>query len=102
MNQKTHIHYFDYLRVIGAVSVIYMHVVSSLLRGEVNLQWHLADLLTSFAFTAVPLFLMMSGYLTLSGETAGDIGLLVKKRLPRLVLPLAGWLVGGFAPVYHV
>ena len=93
MNQKTHIHYFDYLRVIGAVSVIYMHVVSSLLRGEVNLQWHLADLLTSFAFTAVPLFLMMSGYLTLSGETAGDIGLLVKKRLPRLVFPLAGWSV---------
>ncbi len=93
MDTKKHVYYFDYLRVIAAVSVIYMHVVSSLLRKPIDLGWHVADLLTSFAVTAVPLFLMMSGYLILSSEKTLDISVLLKKRLPHLVVPLAGWTV---------
>lgn len=91
MKESKHIHYFDYLRVIAMFGVIYMHAASSLLRGEINLGWHITNAITSFAFTAVPLFFMMSGYLMLSGDKTLDISLLIKKRLPRLAVPLIGW-----------
>lgn len=91
--ERRHIHYFDPLRLIAAFCVIYMHTASGLLRGEVNVQWELCNILTSFSFTAVPLFLMMSGYLLLSDEKTADIPYLYTRRLPRLVVPLAFWTV---------
>ena len=91
--KRAHIYYFDYLRMIAAVSVIYMHVAALPLRGAVNFQWQLMNICTSFAFTAVPLFFMMSGYLLLSDPKTGDISILLRKRLPRLVVPLVGWTV---------
>lgn len=91
--QKNHVYYFDYLRLISALGVIYMHVASGPLRGNTGCGWHVMNVITSFAFTAVPLFIMMSGYLILSSERTADISFLFKKRLPRLVIPLAGWSV---------
>ena len=91
MEEKKHIHYFDYLRVIAMFGVIYMHAASSLLRGEIDLGWHITNLITSLAFTAVPFFFMMSGYLLLSSDKTLDISVLIKKRLPRLAVPLVGW-----------
>ena len=91
MNKNNHVYYFDYLRVIAAISVIFMHVAAGPLRREINLDWHFIDLLTCFGFTAVPLFFMMSGYLILSSEKTLDVTVLLKKRLPHLVIPLAGW-----------
>lgn len=93
MSKREHIYYFDYLRVMAGLFVIYMHVASSLLRREVTGEWMVLNVLTSLSFTAVPLFLMMSGYLSLTNEKTMDTGLLLKKRLPRLVVPLAGWTV---------
>ncbi|MCI8478294.1 MAG: acyltransferase family protein [Oscillospiraceae bacterium] len=74
-------------------SVIFMHTAAGLLRGAVNMQWWLLNFCTSFAFTAVPLFLMMSGYLVLSSRKTLDVTFLCKKRLPHLLVPLAGWTV---------
>lgn len=91
--QKDHVYYFDYLRLISALGVVYMHVASGPLRGELGRGWHAMNIITSLAFTAVPLFIMMSGYLILSSEKTADISFLLKKRLPRLVIPLAGWTV---------
>lgn len=93
MNKREHIYYFDYLRVMAGIFVIFMHVAAGPLRREVNGNWQVINLLTCISFTAVPLFLMMSGYLALSSEKTMDTGLLLKKRLPRLVIPLAGWTV---------
>lgn len=91
--EKKHIYYFDYLRVFAMLGVIYMHAASSVLRGELNIGWHITNLITSLAFTAVPFFFMMSGYLLLSSDKTLDISVLIKKRLPRLAVPLAGWTV---------
>lgn len=88
-----HIHYFDALRFLASFSVIYMHTAAGPLRQSFSLDWEWMNLCTSFAFTAVPLFLMMSGYLLLSGKKTSDISILLKKRLPRLVIPLIGWTV---------
>lgn len=93
MSKREHIYYFDYLRVMAGIFVIFMHVAAGPLRREINGNWHLLNLVTCISFTAVPLFLMMSGYLSLTNEKTMDTGLLLKKRLPRLVFPLAGWTV---------
>ncbi len=93
MNEREHLDYFDYLRIIGAISVIFMHVAAGPLRGEVNLNWQLLNLFTSLAFIAVPLFFMMSGYLLLSNKKTANISILLKKRLPHLIIPLIGWTI---------
>lgn len=90
---RAHIDYFDLLRLLAMCGVIFMHTSAELLQGEITLQWELLNICTAFAFTAVPLFLMMSGYLLCSSEKTMDFGLLLKKRLPRLIVPLAAWTV---------
>ena len=90
---KKHVYYFDWLRLISAIGVIYMHVAAGPLRSTLNLDWHLMNIVTCFAFTAVPLFLMMSGYLILNSEKTADVSFLFKKRLPHLAIPLITWTV---------
>lgn len=85
LQKRDHIHYFDYLRIIAAISVIYMHVAAIPLRGAVNMQWQMLNVCTSFAFTAVPLFFMISGYLLLSDPKTKDISVLLRRRIPRLI-----------------
>lgn len=88
---KKHIYYFDFLRLMSALGVIYMHVAAAPLRGALNFHWHAMNIITCFAFTAVPLFIMMSGYLVLNSQKTADVSFLLKKRLPRLAVPLIGW-----------
>lgn len=95
MEEKTgsHVYYLDDIRLFACISVIYMHVAAAPLRMEICADWHIINVFTCLGFTAVPLFFMVSGYLLLSGSKARDISLLFRKRLPRLVVPLAGWSV---------
>ena len=92
MEQKRkHIAYLDYLRLFAAAAVVYMHTAAAGLRGRVGLGWHGMNLITSLAFTAVPLFFMISGFLLLNDERTLEPRVLLRKRLPRLVVPLAAW-----------
>ncbi|MFR0796185.1 MAG: acyltransferase [Oscillospiraceae bacterium] len=93
MNERPHVDYFDGLRIFAALCVIFMHTAAGPLRAGVNTDWHLLNVCTSLAFTAVPLFLMMSGYLLMTSRKTADISVLLRHRLPRLVVPLAGWTV---------
>lgn len=68
MNERPHVDYFDGLRIFAALCVIFMHTAAGPLRAGVNTDWHLLNVCTSLAFTAVPLFFMMSGYLLGSYE----------------------------------
>ena len=88
---KSHIYYFDHLRVFAALGVVFMHTAAPPLRMDLNWNWHLLNVVTSLAFTAVPLFFMISGYLLLSSEKTADVSVLLKRRLPRLIVPLIGW-----------
>ena len=90
---RQHIDYFDPLRVTAAFGVIFMHTASDLLRLDVTPQWELTNVCTSLAFTSVPLFLMMSGYLILSSPRTLDIRCHLTRRLPHLLAPLAFWTV---------
>ena len=87
MNERAHVEYFDWLRIIAALSVIFMHTAAGPLRAGINTGWHLLNVCTSLAFTAVPLFFMMSGYLLMTSRKTADISVLLRHRLPRLVVP---------------
>ncbi len=93
MKEKAHIFYFDYLRILAAFFVIFMHVASGPLARGINAGWHGLNILTSLAFISVPLFFMMSGYLILSSEKTENVSVLFRHRLPRLVLPLIFWSI---------
>lgn len=90
---EKHVHYFDHLRLIAAISVIYMHVAAGPLRSSLGLEWQFINIFTCIGFTAVPLFFMMSGYLLLSNPKTENMNVLFKKRIPKLLLPLIGWTV---------
>ena len=90
--ERKHVEHFDALRLIAALSVIYMHVASGMLREGMGLRWELANLAVSFCFTAVPIFFMISGYLLLSNERTRDVSQL-RRRLPRILVPLFAWTI---------
>ena len=81
MKKNYYIHYFDYIRFMAMICVIYMHGAAIGLRGTINADWHFINIITSFSFIAVSLFFMMSGYLLLSNPKTLDIAYLVKKRI---------------------
>ena len=67
--EREHVAYFDYLRFFGAVGVVFLHVASQPVGdGVINKEWVLLTVITTFSYTAVPLFFMMSGYLLLTSE----------------------------------
>lgn len=93
--KREHIYYFDYLRIFAMIAVIFMHTAATPLRAELgtSTSWKALNVFTSLAFSAVPLFFMMSGYLNLSQDMSGAeyITKLCKRRIPRLLLPLVSW-----------
>lgn len=91
--ERNRIVYFDLLRIWGMIWVIYMHVASAPLSKEINAQWIFITMLATVAYTAVPLFFMMSGYLILTSKKTEDVSVLLRHRLPHLILPLVFWNV---------
>ncbi|MBP7175805.1 MAG: acyltransferase [Thermoclostridium sp.] len=87
-----HIDAFDYLRFFAMSAVIFMHVASGPLRSPGGIGWMLLNPFVSLAFTAVPLFFMMSGYLLMTSAKTAEVSTL-KARLPRLIVPLVFWSV---------
>lgn len=86
--------YFDYLRIFAMLCVVFMHSATSVLWIDpigIGGNWLLVNGGTSLAFCAVPLFFMMSGYLLFSSPRTADISHLLKKRIPKLVVPLIFW-----------
>ncbi len=90
---REHVWCFDYLRSIALFFVIFMHVAAGPMRIGISTGWHVLNLCVSIAFTAVPLFFMMSGYLLMTDERTSDVSFLLKDRLPKLVVTLVAWTV---------
>lgn len=71
--QKKHIYFIDYLRVIAVVSVIFSHIIANTNSYyDINIynsnMFFLYDLLLNLSLIAVPIFLMITGYLLLDEE----------------------------------
>lgn len=97
--KKPHFAYLDVLRILACFFVVFMHTASDALRCEAAQRpgWYALAAASSLAFCAVPLFFMISGYLLTNSPQTGDVGVLWKRRLPRLILPLAFWSLAHIA-----
>lgn len=88
--------YLDLLRVFAIFAVVLLHCIDSIvvmLPWFNTSSWRIAIVLNEITRTGVPLFLMISGYLMLSDSRSADFSFFYKKRLPRLLIPLAVWCV---------
>jgi surface polysaccharide O-acyltransferase-like enzyme len=82
---------YDLLRVCSMFAVVFLHVAAEPLRTASGPLWHFANLTTSLATAAVPLFFLLSGALLLSQEQTADLGALLRRRLPKLLTPALVW-----------
>lgn len=85
-------HYIDYLRAIGIIAVITIHVTMHFysMKGEIgHIGWWLSNLLNSAAKFAVPLFVMISGAVLLGKEI--NMNEFYRKRAVRLIPAIIFW-----------
>ena len=83
---------YDLMRVLSMFGVVYLHTAAGALRHPENAAvWHFSNLITALATTAVPLFFMLSGALLLARPETANPGTVLKKRLPKILLPLLAW-----------
>lgn len=83
----------DRLRNIATVLVIAIHVSSPIAHGfsDINTWWWWAgNWWNALGRPAVPLFVMLSGYLILSKDY--ELGPFLKKRFSRIVIPAVFWM----------
>lgn len=88
--------YLDVLRCLAICLVLLNHCVSKYITNEAYYGSRTFLLLlgaNALSNMSVPLFLMISGYLMLQSDRTRDMGGFYKKRLPRLLIPLAAWNV---------
>ncbi|MEG2420892.1 MAG: acyltransferase [Oscillospiraceae bacterium] len=83
---------YDVLRILSMFAVIYLHTAAGALREVENVAvWHFSNVATSLATIAVPLFFMLSGSLLLGSEKTLEVPYLLKKRLPKILVPFLCW-----------
>ena len=81
----------DLLRVLAMAGVVFLHTAADALRQPIGPLWHFANLITSLATAAVPLFFMLSGALLLGQDQTASMDTLFRRRLPKLLAPLLAW-----------
>lgn len=87
--------WIDALRVLATFSVILLHVAAPILYeyGSVpDFNWWTGNVYDSMVRFCVPIFLMISGALILS-RSYESIGVYLKKRVLRIVLPFLFWSI---------
>lgn len=83
-------------RVCAIAAVVAIHVNSSLVNGWPDTPaalWHFGDLMESASRWSVPLFVMMSGALSLPPRPGDDARTFWKRRAVRIGVPLVVWTV---------
>ncbi|MGM0902862.1 MAG: acyltransferase [Bacillota bacterium] len=82
--------YATKLRAFAILAVLLIHISIPLVRQEVgSFEWWVGNVVDGSMRWAVPIFIMLSGMLLL-GKTESQLTV-VKKRVPRLLLPLLLW-----------
>lgn len=86
----------DIMRIIAAFFVILIHTTDTFvlytpLKGSTA--WNILYYLNTLSHVAVPIFIMLSGYLLLNEEKLKNIKLFFKKRFSKILLPFIFWLI---------
>lgn len=96
-SSQARVGYFERLRLLAMLGVILIHASALYLEelaagGQpLGAAWHLGNLLDSFSRFAVPVFLMITGALLLPREDSLSLSVVLKKRIPRVGVPLLFW-----------
>jgi|GEM_PF-803437 len=91
--------YLDALRTSAMCFVILSHCMSPYITNlEIygSTSWYSFIFANALVRSAVPIFLMISGFLILKSSKTLEIGASYKSRLPRLLIPLLFWNVAYF------
>ncbi len=83
------------LRILAGFSVILIHTTDPFLLFHQyvgGLSWWIIYYLNTLGKTAVPIFIMISGYLLLNPEKVEKVGVFYKRRLRRVGTPLLLWV----------
>lgn len=83
------------LRVLAAFAIVVLHVASygTTKQAYGTLNWWIANGFDASTRWAVPMFVMISGALLLHPHKRMPAGLFYKKRMHRILIPLAFWTV---------
>lgn len=100
MEKTNKIVYLEHLRIISMICVIIMHVSAGLLSGKIDTTWQFLNIFTSISFIAVPIFFMISGVVILESKNTEDPTYILKKRIPKLLIPLIIWSIIAILPGY--
>lgn len=83
---------FDLLRVLSMAAVVYLHTAADDLQYIIDPSlWHFSNWVASLCTAAVPIFFMLSGALLLGSERTADPAFVLKRRLPKILLPALFW-----------
>lgn len=84
----------DVLRVACMCAVVFLHAAAGPLQDLSHpVFWRGVSFLVTLATPAVPLFFMLSGALMLSGERELTVSDVLRRRVPKLLIPLLAWSV---------
>ena len=108
MSKKKHIFYFDALRALAIICVILIHIFDVGTRDIVikdygmvpSLNWFICCIMINCFRIGVPIFLMLSGALSLGRDWT--IKEFLSKRLPRIINPFIFWVVFSSIIVYII
>ncbi|GHU93490.1 membrane protein [Clostridia bacterium] len=94
MEKKTNYAYIDIIRIASMFMVVFLHSAAAGLRTHLGgASWQILNAFTSIFTAAVPLFFMISGAVVLDSPNTCGYEVTLKKRLPRLIIPLIAWSV---------
>ena len=92
-------YYIDAMRIVAAAFIILLHCVNMFFNQSNYFgtrSWYVFGAVNELTRAGVPLFFMISGYLSLCGRDE-TVAAYYRRRLPRLVLPLLCWNAIYFA-----
>lgn len=93
VSTKPRLVYLDYIRVTATVMVMVLHCIYVYYESSENYGlplWRFLGYVDEFTRTGVPLFFMISGYLTLSRDI-NDFGAFYRKRFAKVGLPFIAY-----------
>ena len=89
---KKRIFYYDVLRAIAIIGIVFCHAsVSFILTGVDNPTFPISAFFDCFRDFSIPIFVMLSGALLINRKDS--LGDFFKKRLSRLFIPFVFWVI---------
>jgi surface polysaccharide O-acyltransferase-like enzyme len=101
-----HLFSVDLIRAVAIIMVVVLHVAAPVVVRFQELQlstWWIANLFDAFVRPGVPLFVMISGLLLLDPHKQEPVGLFLRKRFSRILVPFVIWafIYMVWRTIYH-